>query len=106
MLQPNISKCSLSWMFFSLRYVQEQGSDVTLDEKALDYVCKELWQTCSDLILKSGPSQICLLFCKLQSRCMLTRQFSPKVANKDRDKEKTITIYCLWMVDNERGREW
>ena len=34
---------------------------------------------------------------------MLTRQFSPKVAHKSRDKEKITAIYCLLMVDNERG---
>ena len=35
---------------------------------------------------------------------MLTRQFSPKVAHKGRDKEKITAIYCLWMVDTEWGR--
>ena len=57
-------------------------------------------------ILKSVPSQFRLLFSKLQSRCTITRQFSSKVAHKSRDKEKITAIYCLWMADNERGREW
>ena len=47
-----------------------------------------------------------LLFSKLQSRYMFTRQFSPKVAHKSRDKENITAIYCLRMIDNERGREW
>ena len=56
-------------------------------------------------ILKSVPSQFCLLFSKLQSRCMLTRQLLPKVAHKGRHKEKITAIYCLWMVDNKWGSE-
>ena len=36
---------------------------------------------------------------------MLTRQFSPKVAHKGRDKAKITAIYCFWMVDNERERK-
>ena len=36
---------------------------------------------------------------------MLTRQFSPKVAHKGRDKEKITAIYCLWMIDNKREGE-
>ena len=47
-----------------------------------------------------------LLFSKLQSRCTLTRQYSPKVAHKSRDNEKITTIYCFRMADDERGREW
>ena len=39
----------------------------------------------------------------IQSRCTLTRQFSPKVTHKGGDKEKITAIHCLWMVDNERG---
>ena len=57
-------------------------------------------------ILKSVPSHFRLLFSKLQSRGTLTRQFSPKVAHKGRDKKKITTIYCLWMTNNQRGREW
>ena len=30
----------------------------------------------------------------------------PKIGHKGRDKEKITAIYCLWMVDSERGREW
>ena len=37
---------------------------------------------------------------------MLKRQFSPKVAHKGKDKENITAMYGLWMVDNERGREW
>ena len=57
-------------------------------------------------ILKSVHRNFRLLFSKLQSRGTLTRQFSSKVAHKDGDKEKITAIYCLWMVDNKRGREW
>ena len=46
-------------------------------------------------VLKSVPSQFSLLSSKLQSRCTLTRQFSPKVAHKGRHKEKITAIYCL-----------
>ena len=45
-----------------------------------------------------------LLFSKFTSRCTLKRQFWPEVAHKGRNKEKITAIYCLWMVDNERGR--
>ena len=34
---------------------------------------------------------------------MLTRQFSPEVAHKSRDKEKVTAIYCLCMADDGRG---
>ena len=37
---------------------------------------------------------------------MLTRQFSPIVTHKSRDKEKITAIYCLWMVEaSGRGHE-
>ena len=36
---------------------------------------------------------------------MLTKQFSPKIAHKGRDKEKITAIYCLWMVDNKRASD-
>ena len=37
---------------------------------------------------------------------MLKRQFSPKVAEKGKDKKEITAIYYLWMADNEREREW
>ena len=55
-------------------------------------------------ILKS----VNLLFSKLQSRGTLTRQFSPKVAHKDRDKEKITAITVSeWLIINggESGSE-
>ena len=48
-------------------------------------------------ILKSVPSQFSPFI------RTLTRQFSPKVAHKNGDKEKITAIYCLWMVNNKRG---
>ena len=67
----------------------------------------KLWQSYSDPHPKISHIAIfAFLFSKLQSRGTLTRQFSPKVAHKDRDKEKITAIYFLWMVDNKRGREW
>ena len=67
----------------------------------------ELWQSCRDPHLKIRSIAIFVFYSlKLQSHCTLTRQFSPKVAHKGRDKEKITPIYYLWMVDNERGREW
>ena len=35
---------------------------------------------------------------------MLTRQFSPKVAHKSRDKEEITAIYCPgWLIMNDGG---
>ena len=45
------------------------------------------------------------IFSKLQSRCTLKRQFSPKVAHKGKDKEKITAIYCTGMVDNKGGSQ-
>ena len=60
-----------------------------------------------DQILGGGgkhPSDLNAL--KELSPYRVERQISPKVAHKGRDKVKITVIYCIWMVDNERGREW
>ena len=50
-------------------------------------------------ILKSVAPQFSPFFSNLQSRCTLTRQFSPKVAHKGETfKEKITAIYCLCIV--------
>ena len=52
-------------------------------------------------ILKSVPSQFSPLFSKLQSRCTLTRQFSPKSPTKVETKRKLqqFTV-CGWLIMN------
>ena len=41
----------------------------------------------------------------VQSQFSPVAEFSPKVTQKGKSKKKITAIYCLWMIDNERGKE-
>ena len=80
------------------------GVNISLGRKCFKVYSLNSGKVEATPILKSVPSQFSpfILFYSF-IRCTLTRQFSPKVAHKGRDKEKITAIYCLWMVDNKRG---
>ena len=66
-----------------------------------------LWQSCSDPHLKISPIALFVFYSLNYSLAARLQDNSrPEVAHKGGDKEKITAIYCLWMVDNERGREW
>ena len=76
----------------------------TLKKKRYSTFTK-LWQSCSDPHLKIRPIAIfAFYFLNYSLAARLQDNSHPKSPTKV--KEKITAIYCLWMGDNERGREW